>query len=78
MVVKEPVAQIKKNQMDMIHVNTEVFHGHKMVDVRVFTNDRMTRNGVSLKISVWKELLALLPGILDNFESAPVGPGENV
>jgi hypothetical protein len=61
----ELIATIPKNALDQVQVQLKHFHGHRLCDIRVFTQYDSgeigpTKKGISLKIEKLPELIAAL------------------
>ena len=80
------IAEIAKNSAEVIRVSRSVFHGHDLVDCRVYALDstgvdepRPTKKGLSLRPETWLELLpAIREAAGESAEFPAVPEGEDI
>ena len=66
-------AELRKNSAEVIRVAPVVYHGHDLLDVRVYRpgllpgdEDRPTKKGLSLPPALWQQLLPLITQALED------------
>ena len=79
------IAEIGKNSGEVIRVSRTVFHGHDLVDCRVYALDstgvdepKPTKKGLSLRPETWLELLPLIREAAGETAEFEVPPEEDV
>lgn len=65
---RQELTTVYKSKNETLHVAVECYKSVLLVDVRSFISGKATRKGLTLRPSTWRELLTVLPEILDGME----------
>ena len=67
---RQEITTIRKNKNETLHVAVEFYKSVLLVDVRSYISGKATRKGLALQPATWREVLTVLPEILDGIETA--------
>jgi hypothetical protein len=82
--MEKSIAIVEKNAIEEVHVDLSEFHGHDLIDIRIWANydsadkpKRPTKKGVTLALTKLPELIAALQWAESEARAAALLPNQD-